>query len=333
MSPSDPSRIVDVLCAYWQSAALTAAIDLGVFTALGGRARSAPELARTCKADRASLERLCDFLASLGFLRSANGRYRAAADAARFLDERSAESLVTLPRFFNAPPVSTAFADLSATVRGAKTGPVGRVWPAFATSTLALRRRAAKAIASELARQRLGRLRRGVGAQRGGRILDVGAGASPVGIELLRRWRDATLVARDRAPVLRTVRQYAKAAGVSGRVETVAGDVSKADWRGPFDLVLMVNVLDYFDPSAQLQLLRKARRVLRPGGALVIAAPLLDTGRRSPPEAVAYDLLLLALGSPGRPATWRERQQQLRRAGFGVVRRSVDEGMVLARLR
>ena len=95
----------------------------------------------------------------------------------------------------------------------------------------------------------------------------------------------------------------------------------------------MVNVLDYFDGPAQLRLLRKARRALRPGGALVIAAPLLDAGRRSPPEAVAYDLLLLALGSPGRPATWRERQQQLRRAGFGVVTRSAGAGMVLGRTR
>ena len=323
MSSPDPSRIVDVLCAYWQTAALIAAIDLGVFTALGGRARSASELAGACRADRASLERLCDFLVSLGLLRSANGRYRAAADAARFLDARSPESLAAIPGFFNAPPVSTALADLSATVRGRRTAASSRVWPAFATSTLALRRRAAKEIASVLVRRGLG----------GGRILDVGAGASPLGIELLRRWRDATLVARDRASVLRTARQHAKAAGVSGRVEPVAGDVSKADWRGPFDLVLMVNVLDYFDGPAQRRLLRKARHALRPGGTLVIVAPLFDAGRRSPPEAVAYDLLLLALGSPGRPATWRERQQQLRRAGFGVVSRSAGAGIVLGRTR
>lgn len=322
MSSSDPSRIVDVLCAYWQTAALVAAIDLGVFTALGGRARSASELAGACRADRASLERLCDFLVSLGLLRSANGRYRAAADAARFLDARSPESLAAIAGFFTAPPVSTAIADLSDAVRGRRTAS-NRVWPAFATSTLALRRRAAKEVASVLVRRGLG----------GGRILDVGAGASPLGIELLRRGRNATLVARDRAPVLKSARQHAKAAGVNSRVQLVAGDVSNADWHGPFDLVLMVNVLDYFDETAQRGLLRKARRALRPGGTLVIVAPLFDAGRRSPPEAVAYDLLLLVLGSAGRPATWRERQQQLRGAGFGVVSRSAGSGIVLGRTR
>ena len=48
MGSSDPSRIVDVLCAYWQTATLTAAIDLGVFSALGSGARTAAELARAC---------------------------------------------------------------------------------------------------------------------------------------------------------------------------------------------------------------------------------------------------------------------------------------------
>jgi SAM-dependent methyltransferase len=335
MSSSDPSRIVDVLCAYWQTATLTAAIDLGLFSALGSGARTASELARACGADRASLIRLCDSLVSLGLLRRAGGRYRAAADAARFLDAQSPESLVAIRRFFSGPPVTTAFAGLAATVRGGPKvrppsrgrfgGPGTRAswrgWPAFAASTLALRRRAAKQVAAALVGRGL----------RGGRVLDVGAGASPLGIELLRRWRTATLVARDRAAVVGAARQHAIAVGVSSRVTTVAGDVMTRDWGGPFDLVLMVNVLDYFDGPAQMRLLRKARRALRPGGALVVAAPLLDAGRRSPPDATAYDLLLLALGSPGRPSTWQERRQQLRRAGFGAVTRNVAAAVVLAR--
>jgi SAM-dependent methyltransferase len=321
MSSPDPSRIVDVLCAYWQTAALTAAIDLGVFTALGGRARSASELARTCQADRAALVRLCDYLVSLGLLRSTNGRYRATV-ATRLLDARSPESMAALPRFFNAPPVTTGFANLAAIVRsGEPAMRASDAWPAFATSTLALRGLAANEIAAALARRGLGR----------GRILDVGAGASPLGVELLRRSRTATLVARDRAAVLKAARQHASDQGVEDRITTIAGDVSKDDWAGPFELVLMVNVLDYFDRPAQVRLLRKARRALRPGAALVIAAPMLDPRRRSPPDAIAYDLLLLALGSPARPATWQERRQQLRRAGFSVVARRAEIGIVLAR--
>lgn len=324
MSSPDPSRMVDALCAYWETSALTAAIELGLFSALGRRTRSASELAAACRADRALLVRLCDSLVSLGFMRAASGRYRAAADAARFLDASSPESMVASPRFFNAPPVTTAFANLAGTVRGRSTRRAlrsDRLWPAFARATLALRRREARAIATAL-------IRRGVVA---GRILDVGGGASPLGIELLHRCRAATLIVRDRAPVAKVAREHARAARVSDRVAIIGGDVMTGDLGGPFDLVLMVNVLDYFDGPAQLRLLRKARQALRPGGTLVIVAPLLDAGRHSPPEAVAYDLLLLAIGSPARPATWRERRQQLRRAGFAAVVRRADPSMVLAR--
>ena len=158
MSSPDPSRIVDVLCAYWQTAALTAAIDLGVFTALGGRARTRLGTGQA-RAGRtaASLERLCDSLVSLGLLRSGDGRYRAAADAARFLDARSPESLVAIRRFFNAPPVTTALADLgrdgARRTEGRDRGRPAASWPAFAASTLALRRRAAKEIAAALVRR------------------------------------------------------------------------------------------------------------------------------------------------------------------------------------
>jgi precorrin-6B methylase 2 len=321
MSLPDPSRIVDVLTAYWRSAALAAAIELGVFTVLGNRARSGAELARLCKADGAALVRLCDYLVVMGLLRSAHGRYRV-TPATRFLDSRLPGSLAPLPRFFMGAPVVAGFGELAALVRNGKTSRARPPrWPVFARATLPLRRAEAKAIAIELARRGLG----------GGRILDVGAGASPLGVELLRRSRAATLVAMDRTEVLQVAREHAAAASVEDRVRTIAGDVLTADWAGPFDLVVMMNVLDYFNGAAQLQLLRKARQTLRPGGSLVVGAPLLNPNRRSPPEAVAYDMLLLALGSTARPATWRERRQQLLQAGFTIVTRPAGLGIVLAR--
>lgn len=326
MSSSGPWRIVDVLCAYWQSAALTAAIELGVFSALGRRARTAGDLATACRANRRSIERLCDYLVSLGLLRVRQGRYTAAADAARFLDAGSPNSLVSLPRFFNSASVTAAFASLAGTVkrrgRSAALRVDPRLWSAFADSMLELRRRDATTMAGVLRR-------RGVG---GGRILDVGAGASPLGVELLRRRRTASLVALDRAPVLRRARAHAAAAGVGARLTTLPGDALTADWGGPFDLVLMVNVLDYFDARAQARLLRKARTALGPGGTLIVAAPMRGSGGR-PADAAAYDLLLLALGSTGRPSTWAMRKRQLQQAGFAGVSRDVATGMVLARVR
>jgi SAM-dependent methyltransferase len=324
MAAPDPAHIFDTLTAYWHTAALKAALDLDIFTTLGRRALTASQLAAASAADTGSLSALCDSLVSMGLLRKRNGRYHSAEDAARFLDATSPDSLATLPRFFNTPPVTTAFANLSKIVRrGSSTAGVASrrgVWTTFAAATLTLRRRVAIDIADELQRRRLIR----------GRILDVGAGASPLGITLLRRSRATSLVVQDRGSVVRVARRHAAEAGVSDRMTTLAGDTMTVAWGGPFDLVLMVNVLDYFDPAARARLARKAEAALRPGGTLVISAPLLNDDRASPPDAVAYSLMLLALESKGRPSTFGEMRQLLRDAGFTTVTRCRGLSVVFA---
>jgi SAM-dependent methyltransferase len=324
MPAPDPSRVIDTLCAYWETATLGAAIDLGVFTALGRRARTGGAIAAACGANASAVCALCDSLVSMRFLRVRSGRYRAAPDAARFLDARSPEWIGGMRGFFNAPPVMTAFQQLATTIRRGTSGtPVAArsaLWTTFASSTLPLRRRWAADVARELHRQRLDR----------GRILDVGAGASPLGIEILRRSRSASLVVQDRASVVKVALQHAVSVGVGNRVTALRGDATTRPWGGPFELVLMVNLLDYFDLPTRRRLLRKARAALAPGGVLVVCAPLLDDGRRSPPEAVAYNLMLLALGARGQASTFRESSRLLRGAGFTTVTRCVDLPAVLA---
>lgn len=328
MPASEPSRILDTLCAYWQTETLIAAIDLGVFTALGRQARTAADLARRCGADQARLRRLCDALVAMGFLRASRGRYRSTAEAARCLDARSPQSIIGVQRFFNAPPVTTAFDRLAESVRHGRPGtgtpsPGGGHWRVFADATAPLRREVGLAIARELQSRRLIH----------GRILDVGAGASPLGIELLRRRRSATLVVQDRPVVVKVALRDAARAGVADRVTALAGDAEKMPWGGPYELVLMINVLDYLDTPGRTTLLLKARAALAPGGVLAVHAPLLDHRRTSPPDAVAYDLLLLALSASGGASTYEELRAQLRRMGLVSVTRCRGLPLVLARRR
>lgn len=321
----DPSHRRDPLSAYWRTAAFTAAVDLDLFRVLGRGARTAAELARALHADAAAVRTLCDALVSMGFLHSSRGRYCRTSRAVRFPEAPSAGALAALPRFFKAPPVKRAFASLSETVRRGPSaeGAASRVgvWTSFAEQTSALRQQLADDIADCLVGRRLV----------GGRILDIGAGGSPLGIALLRRARTASLIAQDRAAVVAVARRRAAAAGVGDRLVTLPGDALTVDWGGPFDLVLMVNVLDYLAGADRARLLRKARAALRPGGCLVVAAPLLDDSRQSPPDAVAYALMLLALQSPGQPSTTRELRQWLRRARFATIIRCSSPSMMLAR--
>ena len=187
--------------------------------------------------------------------------------------------------FFNAPPVMTAFQQLATTIRrGGSDTPVAArsaLWTTFASSTLPLRRRWAADVARELHRQHLDR----------GRILEW-ARRLAAGIESLRRSRSASLVVQDRASVVKVALQHAMSVGVGNRVTALRGDATTRPWGGPFELVLMVNLLDYFDLPTRRHLLRKARAALAPGGVLVVCAPLLEDGsafssrgRRLQPDA------------------------------------------------
>lgn len=324
MPRPDPSRVLEALCAYWQTAALVAAIELDLFTILGSRPLTAARLANRCGADAPRLRRLCDTLVWLGFLRKDADRYRARADAAAYLDTRSPDALGQVHRFFNGPPMTTAFAGLAATVRGASTAASGQrasaPWRVFADAATPLRRLLAREIADELQARRLA----------GGRILDVGAGASPLGIELLRRNRDATLVVQDAPAVVRIALRDARAAGIADRVRTLPGDALALAWGGPYDLVLLVNVLDYFEPAGRASILQRARAALAPGGVVAVHAPLLSPGRAAPPEAVAYDLMLLALSPAGGASTFADLRRLLRNAGLVGVTRSGTLPLVLA---
>ena len=325
-----PERIVDTLTAYWRTEILRGAIDIDLFTALGDGPRTVSELATRCRTSEVGTRKLCDYLVTMGFMRRRAGRYRSAPDAARFLDRRSHDALVDISRFYAASPVTDGFAKVGAAVRRGGTtlarrrltAPRSAVWARFARSMWTLRRHYARPIAEALIARGHAR----------GRALDLGCGGSPLGITLLERRPGLRIVAQDWPNVVPVAAEQARRAGVGDRLSTLAGDARTIELGGPYDLVLMVNVLDFFDVETRLELLRRVRAVLRPGGVAAIAGPLLDDGRTSPPDAVAYSMLLFVTSPTGDASTFDELDSLLRSAGFITAVRCDEVPLVLSRV-
>lgn len=127
------------------------------------------------------------------------------------------------------------------------------------------------------------------------RVLDVGCGAGLQLLCALEAAPDVTAVGCDTDPAAAGLaRRTLAEKGLSPRAEVVSGDVREllASKRltGPFDLVLMANVVYYVPLDERVGLLRSLADLLTPGGALVV----VSTALTDHPFSRHFDLLLRA---------------------------------------
>jgi 2-polyprenyl-3-methyl-5-hydroxy-6-metoxy-1,4-benzoquinol methylase len=123
-------------------------------------------------------------------------------------------------------------------------------------------------------------------------------------------------VALDWGNVLEVAKENAKAAGLSGRYRTLAGNAFDVDFGEGYDLVLLTNLLHHFDMAGCEMLLRKVCAALKPGGRTAILEFVPNDDRVTPPTSAGFALIMLATTPAGDAYTFREYQQMLRNAGF-----------------
>src|SRR5437870_8080360 len=84
-----PELFFDTVNAYQRTAALKAAIELDIFTAIAAGEDTPQALAARCGAAVRGARTLCDYLVVLGFLTKEGGRYGLMDDSAVFLSRAS----------------------------------------------------------------------------------------------------------------------------------------------------------------------------------------------------------------------------------------------------
>ncbi|GLC42618.1 hypothetical protein PLESTB_001119700 [Pleodorina starrii] len=102
-----------------------------------------------------------------------------------------------------------------------------------------------------------------------------------------------------------------------GRLSWLAADFFAQPEQLPqqVDLVILSRILHDWDPPRCLQLLRLVHRLLRPGGAVLVAEMLLEPDRLGPLPALLQDLNMLCQ-THGRERSAAEYAQLLGEAGF-----------------
>ena len=304
----NPAAIFDSFSAYQKTAAMQAAVDIGLFSAIAAGHTTVPAIAKACDAAPKGVRVLCDYWAVNRVLLKEADSYRLTPEAAHFLDRASPAYLGGVMGFINGP-IAPFFSRLTHAVRRGGCETIGSVeseydgWIPFAKEMGAMMFPTAREIAKLL-------------GPVSGRVLDVAAGHGLFGILLAQQNPGVTITALDWPKVLDVARGNAERMGVGQRYATIPGDAFKVDLKGPYDLILLTNLLHHFNPGQCTDLLKRLRAALRPGGRLVTLEFIPNQDRVSPPMSATFPLVMLATTAAGDAYTFAELDEMLRAAGF-----------------
>ncbi len=311
-SELSPEHIRSLITGYQKTAALRAAIELHVFTAIAQGASTVGAISAHCQASQRGIRILCDYLTIEGLLKKENHSYQLSPESAAFLDERSPHYMGGMLKFLNTPSLLEAAAHLTETVRHGATsagrgfaGDEAGEWVAFARHMQPLAEGPSQFIAQLTVDRRPPK-----------RVLDIAAGHGLYGITVALRAPDAIVVAQDWPNVLAVAEENARAAGLAERYQLLPGSAFEVDFGAGFDLVLIVNFLHHFDESACVTFLRKVRAALAAGGRVVILEFIPNEDRVTPPRAAAFAMSMLLQTPAGDAYTESDFLRMLNAAGF-----------------
>lgn len=309
-----PELIFETLNAYQRTAALKAAIELGLFTGIGEGASTVAALAKRCGAAERGTRILCDYMVILGFLSKQEDRYALTPDSAAFLDARSPKCIAACMQFLLVPDIVDGFKRFTEAVRQGGSVMAGEatveadnpLWVEFARSMAPLQSLPAEGLARMLE------------AEKGEKwkVLDVAAGHGLFGVAIARHNPNAEIYALDWAKVLDVAAENAGAAGVASRHHAIPGSAFDVNMGSGYDLILLTNFLHHYDPPAIENLLRKVHAALAPGGRAITLDFIPNEDRVSPRLPASFSVIMLNNTKGGEAYPFSDYQRMFRNAGF-----------------
>ena len=310
-SGPSPEKLFETLTAYQHTAALKAAIELDLFTAIGEGRNSVLSLVRRIQGSERGVRILCDFLVVIGFLTKTGDRYGLTADSAVFIDKGSHAYAGSMKNFLACPLMMEGFQDLATVVRTGRpladhpfSAVEHPIWVEFARSMAPFlyfpARETAKLLDNELEMK----------------VLDIAAGHGMFGIAVAQSNPRARIVALDFPSVLTVAKENADRAGVSDRYSLLPGDALELDFGMGFDAGLVLNLMHSLDRAKNEHLLMKVHNALDPKCRVIVVEFAPNEDRVSPRLPALFALMMLALSPGGDAYPVSEHRAMLDNAGF-----------------
>ena len=309
---------------YWECKVLLTAVKMDLFGVVAGASKTAGDVARRLHSDTRATEVLMNALVSIGLLRKNGERYQNAEEAAQYLVRESPAYAGHLLLLQDAEWEN--WGKLENTVHTGVPPVKGHLFrsdPRLAENVLLVLHRVALQHAPTLARQ--------LDLSGCRTLLDLGGGAGTHAMAFCQAYPALRATIYDLPETLETTARLIKDAGLEDRMTLHAGDFNTDPLDGPYDAVLMSDILHYQEPEANAALVRKVYQALVPGGRLIIKDRFLDDDRTAPAWTAVFAVHLMVNTEKGRCYTLKETSQWLNTAGFTKIqeieRTSIVEGL------
>jgi (2Fe-2S) ferredoxin/SAM-dependent methyltransferase len=314
-----PDDLNERIRGFQESRVVLTALELDLFTAVGDGA-GAQELAGRLRTDPRATEMLLNALTSLHLLVKREGIFHNSPAAARYFTSGSHDN--ARPALLHTAHLWHRWSTLTDCVRAGT---------AVARDEIASRGQdwteAFIAAMHRNASERAPLVVRTVGIENVRRMLDVGGGSGAYSIAFAQANPTLQAEVLDLAAVEPIAVRHILQAGVAERVKVRTGDLRSDPLGEGYDLVFVSAICHMLSPAENLDLLRRCREALSPGGRVVIQDFILEADKTAPRFAALFALNMLVGTRGGSSYSESEYAAWLGEAGFREIHHVRMPGM------
>lgn len=308
---ANPSRLIDMASAFYDSCVLFAASDLGVFGKLAElKSANAETLAKELILDLRGTRLLLDACVAVGLVIKEDEIYRNSAESESFLVPGKPGDLSGALRYNR--DVYSAWGNMAKMVRTGK--PVekpelhlGDDENRTRTFVMSMHGRAmwiGRVVVPLL------------NLQRCRTVLDIGGGPGTFSMLLAQAYPELSCTVLDLPSVVTIAEELIEQQGMTGRVRTVPGDYHNTEFPKGNDTVIIFGVLHQESPQSIQDILCRAHQALIPGGLIFILDMMTDKSHTAPKFSALFAVNMALTTERGWVFSEEELCTWLTEAGF-----------------
>jgi predicted O-methyltransferase YrrM len=285
MASLSPARIMEIGMSFWPAKVLLSAVELGLFTALGGKPMTGAELQRELGLHSRANPDFFDALVAMSFLeRDGDGpdaRYRNTAETAMFLDRNSPQFMGGFLEMANAR-LYPFWGDLSEGLRTGK--PQNEIKQTGAPMFAELYSKPERLeqfmdAMSGISAANFQAFAQKFDFSRYKTMCDIGGATGQLSMFVAQQHPHMRCTSADLPEATLIARRKIAAAGLTDRVSTSSVDFF-ADPLPAADVITMGMILHDWNLEKKMHLIRSAYDALPSGGAFVVIENIIDDERR-----------------------------------------------------